>query len=68
MAVDRVVTFLAGDTSITVPVATVEDVIAEPDENFRALLSNASVGAMVLPGPPSMASAAIVDNEGKLNS
>jgi hypothetical protein len=59
-ATSGALTFLVGDTSKTVSVATIDDTIVEPTENFTMSLSAPSGGATIGTGT---ASATINDND-----
>ena len=58
----RILEFPAGDTSVMIPVDTAQDVIAEGNEGFEAILSNPTNGLEL--GSQDRADVTIRDDDG----
>ena len=62
-AVNRIITFPAGETTVKINVSTAEDQVAEAKEIFYALLGNPMDGLLL--GANSYAISEILDNDSK---
>ena len=63
-AVNRIITFPAGETTVKINISTAEDQMAEGNEVFNALLEDPMDGLLL--GADSEAMVEILDNDSKL--